>query len=74
VYRLGEPRRAGDAHRHPWRCDVSIKCHRCSAVWAHGLAVTVDQARQYGANPITTEAAAYTWRQARDRLAGYLKG
>jgi hypothetical protein len=74
VYRLGEPKRAEDSHRHPWRCDVSMKCHRCSAVWAHGLAITAEQARQYGANPATLEAGAYTWRQARDRLAGYLKG
>lgn len=74
VYRLPTPGKVAHAHRHPWRCDVSMKCHTCSHVWAHGLAITEAQAAQYGANPRALAAVAYTWRQARDRLAGYLKG
>lgn len=74
VYRLPTPGKVAHSHRHPWRCDISMKCHRCSAVWAHGLAIIEDQARQYGANTGAAGAVAYTWRQARDRLAGYLKG
>lgn len=31
--------RPGDGHRVAHRCDVHFKCTRCSAVWAHGLAV-----------------------------------
>lgn len=71
VYRLPTPGKVAHAHRHPWRADVSIKCHRCSAVWTHGLAITEAQAQAYGADTGRLGAANYTWRQARDRLAGY---
>lgn len=26
----------------PWRCDVSIKCTDCSALWTHGIPVPED--------------------------------
>lgn len=26
----------------PWRCDLSVKCAACSAVWLHGIAVPAD--------------------------------
>jgi len=72
IYRLTE-HRAEYRHRLAWRCDVSIKCHTCAAVWAHGLAITEAQAAQFGANTTALHAASYDWRQARDRLAGYLE-
>lgn len=71
VYRLPTPGKVAYQHRHPWRADISMKCHTCSAVWTHGLAITEAQAAAFGADTAHAGAAAYDWRQARDRLAGY---
>lgn len=48
----------------PWRCDVSVKCTSCSAVWTHGVAVTEEMYTRRD----TPAGRDIPWREARDLL------
>lgn len=38
-------------HTLPYRCDVRLKCRRCAALWAHGVALPVDYWRHNARRP-----------------------
>ncbi len=63
-YRIGrrnEPRGA-ELRRLPYRCDVSIKCLDCSAVWLHGI--PLDEATGHRINPTADSVKVVHWREA----------
>ena len=48
----------------PHRCDIAFKCLYCSAVWAHGLPITLKQFEAVGPKK------SWTWRAVLDTMNG----
>ena len=63
------PSREPDTSRVPYRCVVGFKCTRCSAMWAHGIAIPEEMYRKH--IPLGAEkqdSKSYTWREVKKIL------
>ena len=51
-----------------YRCDVSFKCTRCSAVWVHGVAIPEELYKKHISEPGKQSSMRYSWREVKKIL------
>ena len=55
--------------RIPYRCDISFKCTRCSAVWIHGVAIPKEMYKKHASlEPGKRASVRYSWREVKKIL------
>ena len=61
---------SSDPHsRVPYRCDVSFKCTRCSAIWIHGIAIPEEMYKKHASlEPGKQASKLYRWREVKKIL------
>ena len=62
-----------DANKHyhhavPYRCDISFKCTRCSAIWEHGIPIPEAVYRRHIPEPLHYITKTYRWREVKEKL------